>query len=98
MRLNRKENIPMPEGFAEYEFLLEEDIHMTEPELFILMCKQCVQIDSPYELINYFLMRCFGKDFGAAAYLTTQDFDLELFSDFRAGTFCKKYHRQRECA
>ena len=89
VRLNRKENIPMPEGFAEYEFLLEEDIHMTEPELFILMCKQCVQIDSPYELINYFLMRCFGKDFGAAAYLTTQDFDLELFSDFRAGTFCK---------
>ncbi len=31
VRLNRKENIPMPEGFAEYEFLLEEDIHMTEP-------------------------------------------------------------------
>ena len=34
-------------------------------------------------------MRCFGKDFSAAAYLTTQDFELELFPDFKAGTFCK---------
>ncbi len=89
VRLNRRENIPMPEGFEEYASLLEDDIHMTEPELYILMCKQCVHIDSPYELINYFLMRCFGKDFGAAAFLTTQDFELEQFPDFRAGTFCK---------
>lgn len=89
VRLNRRENIPMPEGIEEYGFLLEDDIRMTEPELYILMCKQCVEIDTPYELINYFLMRCFGKDFSAAAYLTTQDFELELFPDFKAGTFCK---------
>ena len=89
VRLNRKENIPMPEGIEEYDFLLKDDIRMTEPELYILMCKQCVEIDTPYELINYFLMRCFGKDFSAAAYLTTQDLELELFPDFKAGTFCK---------
>ena len=89
VRLNRRENIPMPEGIEEYDFLLKDDIRMTEPELYILMCKQCVEIDTPYELINYFLMRCFGKDFSAAAYLTTQDFELELFPDFKAGTFCK---------
>ena len=89
VRFNRRGNIPMPEGFEEYAFLLKDDIHMTEPELYILMCKQCVHIDSPYELINYFLMRCFGKDFGAADFLTTQDFDLEQFPDFKAGTFCK---------
>ena len=86
---NDRENIPLPEGREEYGFLLESHIQMSEPELYILMTKQCVHIDTPYELINYFLMRCFGKDFGTAAYLTTQDFDLELFPDFKAGTFCK---------
>lgn len=89
VRFNRREKIPMPEGFDEYQFLLENEMKMTEPELYILMCKLCVHIESPYELINYFLMRCFGKDFKAAAFLTTQDFDVERFPDFKAGTFCK---------
>ena len=89
VRFNRREKIPMPDGFDEYQFLLENEIKMTEPELYILMCKLCVHIESPYELINYFLMRCFGKDFKAAAFLTTQDFDVERFPDFKAGTFCK---------
>jgi len=89
VRLNKKENLPMPEDEREYGFLLEQDIFLTDPEKYILMCKQCAELDTPYELINYFLMRCFGKDFSAAYFLTTQNFQLEQFPDFQAGTFCK---------
>ncbi|MEE3362864.1 MAG: hypothetical protein VZQ84_04805, partial [Anaerovoracaceae bacterium] len=32
--------------------------------------KECADIASEYELINYFLMRCFARDFFAAAYLS----------------------------
>lgn len=88
-RLNKKEALPMPDDEKEYAFLLEQDIFLTDPEKYILMCKQCTEMESPYELINYFLMRCFGKDFSAAYFLTTQNFQLERFPDFKAGTFCK---------
>ena len=89
VRLNKKEKLPLPENEKEYHFLLEQDIFLTDPEKYILMCKQCTELTNPYELINYFLMRCFGKDFSAAHFLTTQNFRLERFSDFPAGTFCK---------
>lgn len=36
----------------------------------VLFAKECPVIKSEYELINYFLMRCFARDFFAAAYLS----------------------------
>lgn len=89
VRFNKKAHLPLPEGKKEYGFLLEQDILLSEPDLYILMCKQCISIESPFALINYFLMRIIGRDFGAASFLTTQNFPLDLFPEFKTGTFCK---------
>lgn len=89
VRLNKHAGIPLPDGYNEYRFLLEQEIFLSEPDLYILMRKQCGTIESPYELINYFLMRVTGRDFEAAAFLTTQTFELDLFPNQRTGTFCK---------
>lgn len=89
IRLNYQRKLPLPEGLSEYCFLLEEDAKLAEPAQYMLRAKQCVKLDSPYEVINYFLMRCFGKDFTAAAYLASPGLELELFPDFKGGTFLK---------
>jgi len=89
VRLNRRMNIPLPEGIQEYGFLLDHDIMLSQPDLYILMCKQCVSTTDVCEVINYFLMRVTGKDFRAASFLTNRSFDMDLFPEFKAGTFCK---------
>ena len=86
---NRAHNIPLPEGLSEYEFLLNEKATLSEPELYILMQKQCVRPENAYESINYFLMRIFGRDFKAAAFLSDRDILLDVFPEYDAGTFCK---------
>lgn len=86
---NRKNNIPLPEGYNEYSFLLEHIIQLTEPEMYILMSKQCVHISCEYELINYFLMRTFTKDFTAANYLTEKNPSFDHFPELHYATFCK---------
>ena len=86
---NKKRNIPLPDNREEYDFLLKNPVFMSEPELYILMEKQSVKTESDYELINYFLMRTVGCDFPAALYLTTQDFDNNIFPEITLGTFLK---------
>ena len=86
---NVTRNIPLPEGLAEYRFLLEKDAMLSEPERYMLRCKQCVKLESEYELVNYFLMRCFGRDFTGAEYLAASGVDLEQFPEFKAATFLK---------
>ena len=68
--LNRKMNLDLPEGYDEYKFLLTPEVHLENTEKYVLMSKQCPVLSSPYQVLNYFLMRCFGKDFGAAKFLT----------------------------
>ena len=87
--MNVTRNLPLPEGIAEYRFLLEKDAQLSEPERYILQGKQCVKLESEYELVNYFLMRCFGKDFTGASYLASPDVELDLFPEFKAATFLK---------
>ena len=86
---NVTRNIPLPEGLAEYRFLLEKDAMLSEPEQYILRGKQCVKLESEYELVNYFLMRCFGKDFTGAEYLAAAQAVSDLFPEFKPATFLK---------
>lgn len=97
VRLNKTMKIPLPEGIEEYGFLLEQDMFLPDPDLYILMCKQCISVENPYEAINYFLMRVTGKDFSAASFLTTQNFEVDLFPEFKAGTFCKNSTEPTDC-
>ena len=89
IRLNYQRKLPLPKGLEEYQFLLETDATLSEPAQYILHAKLCVKPQSDYEVVNYFLMRCFGKDFAGAAYLAAPDLKMELFPDFKGGTFLK---------
>ena len=98
VRFNQRSKLPLPDGFTEYSFLLQQDVIMNQPEQYILMGKLCTNIQSFRELINYFLMRIFGRDFKAAAYLADGGCQLDQFPEFKAGTLCKNRIRQGETA
>jgi len=87
--MNESLNIPMPDGKSEYAFLLEEPVTLSAEENEILIDKLCTPIVSEYQLINYFLMRVFGRDFEAAAYLSTDDFPLDILAESEGATLCK---------
>lgn len=89
VKYNRKHGLSLPEGTAEYGFLLEQPVLLSPEEIKSLIEKECVELDSEYELVNYFLMRCTGRDFEGASYLAKSNVTLDLFPEFKAGTFCK---------
>ena len=63
IEMNETLEIPLPESKSEYEFLLEEPLILSEKENEVLINKLCTPIVSEYQLINYYLMRAFGRDF-----------------------------------
>ncbi len=68
---NQRHQIPLPDKKEEYLSLLaglEPLSPAAEEDLF---AKQCTPLHSEYALAHYFLMRCFGKDLKAAAYLSS---------------------------
>lgn len=103
-RFNRDRGIPMPPGPSNYAFLLKPALIPTPEEAADLMEKICTEIVSDAQLVNYFLMRCFGQDYEGARWLTSsgagqppvsspripQDvFPLDLYSSYRCATFCR---------
>lgn len=86
---NRSHRLPLPDGINEYGFLLNLDGKLSEPDRYILNSKICVRLKNDYEVVNYFLMRCFGKDFDGARLVSSPELELELFPDYKQGTFCK---------
>lgn len=46
------------------------DMHKDQAVLF---AKECTEITGEYQLVNYFLMRCFARDFFGARYLTGEE-------------------------
>ena len=87
--LNERSNLPLPEGYEEYAFLLSRRIEMDQTETYVLMSKQCPVLTSPYQVINYFLMRIFGKDFNAAKFLTRNYVRTNLFPEHKGATLFK---------
>jgi hypothetical protein len=65
--LNIKEDEPLPEGSREFEKLLVELDIVCDVEA--LMDKICVHVENDAHCIHYFLMRIFGGDYAAAAFL-----------------------------
>ncbi len=87
--LNLRSNLPLPEKQNEYEFLLSPKIHLADKETYVLMCKQCPILDTPYQVINYFIMRCAGRDFGAAKFLTKGYVRTNLFPEHKGATLLR---------
>lgn len=87
---NHDNNIPLPEKFHEYEFLLDEETILTGPEYSDLVQKLCDPIASPFHAINYFLMRCFGHDYESAEWLCCDNVNVRQYEDTHPmATFCK---------
>lgn len=78
--------LPLPEGREEYQFLLGPRVALDSDEASVLMKKQCPAFTSEFQVINYFLMRCFGRDFGAAKFLTKNYVRTDLFPQHKAAT------------
>lgn len=89
VHFNNKRNIPLPGDKSEYEFMLREDFEIGSDEKKILFAKQCGEIKSKYQAINYFLMRCFGGDYQGARYVSTNKTGVHIFDKFAGSTFHK---------
>ena len=87
--LNQRSGLELPESYEEYAFLLHPQVTLDRTEEYVLMSKQCPILTSPYQVINYFLMRCFGKDFGAAKFLTKNYVRTNLFPEHKMATLFK---------
>lgn len=88
-QFNKEHQIPLPEGYDEYGFLLQNFTPLDELEQYMLMDKTCIFPRSDYELINYYLMRVFGRDFVAADHLADQDLDKSKLPTLSMGTFLR---------
>ncbi|MBQ1288629.1 MAG: hypothetical protein IIY23_00540, partial [Erysipelotrichaceae bacterium] len=101
---NEKHNLPFPAGMEEYDFMFEPETVLDEEEERQLMDLICDEITSDNQVVNYFLMRCFGRDYEGARYLAPvgnaggndekaqpleYDFPLDLYDDYVKATFCK---------
>ena len=86
MNVDRK--IELPKGLAEYKFILEMDAELADEEMKALISKICTPIVSDNQLVNYFMMRNFGKDILGVSYLCNDDFHGEknLFPEFSCST------------
>ncbi len=88
---NHHMQLPLPGPKEEYAFLLDRPLPRRKALLPAVMEKMCGSISSEYQVINYFLMRCFARDFVAARFLAdpSRDVPLELFPDFLPATLFK---------
>ena len=86
VKLNQRMGLPLPGDAEEYRFLLSPAIELSGEDEYTLMCKQCPVLETPYQVINYFLMRCFGRDFGAAKFLTRGYVRTDIFPEHKGAT------------
>ncbi len=86
---NNRNDIPLPAPYDDYSFMLSPAAVLSDSEKYALMCKQCPVLDSPYQVITYFLMRCFAKDFKAAKFLTKGYVRTNLSPEHRAASLLK---------
>lgn len=86
---NIKHRLPFPEDYREYSFLLEPEVILSPKEELELMNLICSDISSDYQVVNYFLMRCFGKDRRGAAFLAAPVVSLDVYDNYKQATFCK---------
>lgn len=70
---NIKHALPLPEGESEYSFILNDPPTLSTAERESLFARICTPLKSDYHVINYFLMRCFGRDEEGAEFLIKQD-------------------------
>lgn len=86
---NKEHGLPLPDDPAEYSFLLDPPADLSPSEEKALRKKLCDPVISDYQALNYFLMRCFGHDYEAAAWLCGAHFPLEIYQEHKPASLCK---------
>lgn len=90
---------PLPPEVSELGFITHRAVHLSEDELVTLQRKMCTPVVTDYGIVNYYLMRCFGKDEEGAALLRSRDAlpsDFEDVSMEKHATFLKNSVRVSE--
>ena len=102
-RFNEKHGLPLPDRQEEFDFMFDPETRLDKDEEQELMQLLCDEITTDYQVVNYFLMRCFGRDYEGALYLApikkpegagkawplVDDFPLDLYRSYFKATFCK---------
>lgn len=96
-RFNKDRNLPLPDNSIGFRHLTDIGDQLTPSEQESLMSRICGPIHSNYQLINYFLLRCFGQDYRAASRLVNGNFPLDIYKEYTHTSFCKNViDKQRE--
>ena len=88
----KRKHQPLPENIADIGFILRNPVEFSEEQKRRLDLKLCTMISTDYGVVNYYLMRLFGKDLQGAALLVSPDADpadLEDVSLASHATFLK---------
>lgn len=84
VEFNESRGLPLPQRLSEAGFMLTPKVSLSDEEQHALICKECTKLSTPFQVINYFLMRCFARDFDGAKILTKNYVRTDLFSSFPA--------------
>ena len=77
----KRKGQPLPENLDQIRFVLENAPQLTDSEVETLMRKTCTMIYTDYGVINYYLMRLFGKDKAGAELLKASGLPEDNFED-----------------
>ena len=89
------EGLPLPEGKREYLFLAD-NAELSPDEYSDLFARMCTPVTCDEQVINYFLMRVFSRDFEAASYLAADGMDVELYPGMGYALLCKNTIEKRD--
>lgn len=87
--ISKAHGYALPAKTSEYLMLISEAPALSESARKELLRRQCTPIHSDYQLVNYFLMRCLGKDYEAAEILTDGHVDTHVFQNTDVSALCR---------
>ena len=98
-RFNLAHGLPLPEKESHYDFVFDAGT-ASDPEdssgrgpipTGRLMALICPEIRTDLQLVNFFLMRCFGRDHEGAAYLAADSYvvAIDTYDRYEKATFCR---------
>ena len=77
----KKKGQPLPKEAADLSFILDDPVSLTDSEMSELNSKICTEIHTSNEVVNYYLMRVFGKDKEGADLLKKEGVPEDRFED-----------------
>ncbi|MCQ2553410.1 MAG: hypothetical protein MJ150_03805 [Clostridia bacterium] len=81
-----KKNEKLPDNIDCARFILKDKPVLTEDEYKLICAKMCTSMQTNYGVINYYLMRLFGKDYEGAELLKAENALAEDFDDISLET------------